>query len=626
MKAFNYILGGLLVVAVLVFGIAAIMLATFDPNNYKDDIQAMVLSQTGRTLNVEGPISLSYFPVLGFSIAQASLSNPPKFPGGSFASFDEIQAGVKLLPLLGGIIEIDTIRLVRPVISVIRRPDGETNLSLSKENTAQIEGKSYTIRSGKIEITDGTLSYEDQGSDESYTIKDLNFSLSSFVFQKSASASLSGVLLMKDTQIALEGNAEIAPDNNFASVDISGLDVRADIKNSTLSETVALSLQGDIDADMNAKTAALKKGQLEWNDTAIALDGSYNWDSTPNATFKVKAESINIDDILAAFSPKSENTGGDETALPTSLLKDLSLDGTLDIGTLQVMKLTFSDVRVTVKGQNGVIDFNPVGFNFYEGSYTGQAQLDVRGSILRASEQGHLQNVQIGPAMGDLFGQNYVTGTGNLNYDVSSSGNTVGAMMSNLGGTASLSASDGFIEYGQLSKRINQAIAYFENRQISDNVKEEVQFTSLNASFIGQSGVFRNDDLKMLAPRSHALGNGQINLRNNTVDYTSLIGLGTTEEEMQSADHLPLRISGPFTNLSYGLDVKSLIREQAGEKIEEKKQELLDKAFNKLGIGGNSSDASQEKGSDLAQEEDTSTTTQEDAAKDMLKEFLGGGQ
>ncbi len=620
MKALGYILGGLLLVVVAVFGIAAIMLATFDPNNYKDDIQAMVRDQTGRTLSMEGSISLTYFPVLGFSVAQASLSNPPEFPNGTFASIDELQAGVKLFPLLGGTIEIDTIRLIKPVISVIRRPDGQTNLSFAQEQTAKTKDESYAISSGKIEITDGTLNYKDQGSGQSYTMKNFDFSLSSFAFQKKASASFSGILTMQDTQIALEGSADVTAENDFASFDIQDFDAAATIKNSALSETMGLTLQGDLSADLTTRTAVIKRGQLNWEDTAIALDGSYQWGDTPQTTFTIKADSINLDKLLAALAPQSENAEG-ETQLPVNLFRDLSVNGTLDIGTLQFMKLTLSDIHTAAKGQNGVINLNPMRFNFYEGSYTGQAQINAQGSALRASEQGRLQNVQIAPAMEDYFDQKYVTGTGNLSYDISTSGNTVGAMISNLGGTVSINAEDGSIEYGQLSRRINQAIAYFRERQILENAEEEVQFTSLNASFSGQSGVFENNDLILLAPRSHALGSGIINTGANTVDYTLLVGLGTTQEDMQNADHLPLRISGPFTNLSYGLDIQTLIREQAGEKIEEKKQELLDKAFDKLGVGGNNSEG---ENSDPVQEENKSTTTPEDAAKDMLKGFLGG--
>ena len=106
----------------------------------------------------------------------------------------------------------------------------------------------------------------------------------------------------------------------------------------------------------------------------------------------------------------------------------------------------------------------------------------------------------------------------------------------------------------------------------------------MTASFQGQNGVFNNSDLMLIGPKTHALGNGQVNLANKTVNYTVRVGLGDNPEEFAGADHLPVTMTGPFSNMRYGIDVQSLVMDQASEKIEEKKQELLGKAFEKLGI------------------------------------------
>ena len=66
MKKLMKIIGIIIALIVALF-IAAIVALTlfFDPNDYRDDIARYVKEQTGRELNIEGDLSLSYFPWIG---------------------------------------------------------------------------------------------------------------------------------------------------------------------------------------------------------------------------------------------------------------------------------------------------------------------------------------------------------------------------------------------------------------------------------------------------------------------------------------------------------------------------------------------------------------------------------
>jgi len=117
---------------------------------------------------------------------------------------------------------------------------------------------------------------------------------------------------------------------------------------------------------------------------------------------------------------------------------------------------------------------------------------------------------------------------------------------------------------------------------MTENVSDKIYFTSLDGTFTGQNGVFTNNDLELLAPKSHALGSGTVNFARNTVDYSLRVGLGDDPEKVKDASHLPIRISGPLSKPQYALDVQALVHERFQEKIDEKKDELLNKAFEKL--------------------------------------------
>src|SRR3979490_823528 len=87
-------LGGvvtLLVAVVLVFALA------FDPNRYKDDIERMAKERTGRTLKLQGELKLAFFPSLGASVAEVTLSE--RGSGREFVRLGAAHAAVKLLPV-----------------------------------------------------------------------------------------------------------------------------------------------------------------------------------------------------------------------------------------------------------------------------------------------------------------------------------------------------------------------------------------------------------------------------------------------------------------------------------------------------------------------------------------------
>ncbi len=74
---------GLLVTLVVVAAIGLVV--TFDPNDYRDDIEQVVEEATGRDLTMSGPLSLSIFPWLGVETEDVALGNAEGFGNEPFA-------------------------------------------------------------------------------------------------------------------------------------------------------------------------------------------------------------------------------------------------------------------------------------------------------------------------------------------------------------------------------------------------------------------------------------------------------------------------------------------------------------------------------------------------------------
>ena len=111
----------------LVLAGALTLYLTFDPNDYRDFAGRWVSERTGRTLAIEGDLELSFFPWLGVSADQLTLSNAAGFAPEHFASAENAVLRVKLLPLLQRRFEVDTVELTGMLLNLGRDEQGRGN-------------------------------------------------------------------------------------------------------------------------------------------------------------------------------------------------------------------------------------------------------------------------------------------------------------------------------------------------------------------------------------------------------------------------------------------------------------------------------------------------------------------
>src|SRR5690606_21022902 len=107
-KIFGITLAAL--VALLIVAVAVVA-TVFDPNDYKDEVAALVESRTGRSLALDGDLELSYFPWLAVTTRNVTLGNAPGFGPEPFASIERAAVRVKLMPLFERRVEVGTIEL-----------------------------------------------------------------------------------------------------------------------------------------------------------------------------------------------------------------------------------------------------------------------------------------------------------------------------------------------------------------------------------------------------------------------------------------------------------------------------------------------------------------------------------
>ncbi|MDO9004382.1 MAG: AsmA family protein [Aquabacterium sp.] len=114
------------VVVLGVAGVAAYLLATFDPNRYQGLLTDWVQTNKQRTLVIGAPMELKIFPQLRLKLAKVSLSEHQRAE--EFLAVDEVELSVNVMPLLKRQLVIDQVSARGVRMSYWRDAQGRSNI------------------------------------------------------------------------------------------------------------------------------------------------------------------------------------------------------------------------------------------------------------------------------------------------------------------------------------------------------------------------------------------------------------------------------------------------------------------------------------------------------------------
>ncbi len=238
---------------------AAYLLATFDPNAYKPQIVEAVKNRTQRTLKLEGDIKLKLFPRIGASFGKASLS---EFRSDQeFASIDDAQVSVALLPLLSRQIIVDKVSVSGVKVNLVKHKDGKLNIDdlLSQAAPPGAETKPAAPPAkapvlfdiAAVDVDHGDLSYQDEVAGARYAVKDLNLTTGRIANGVPTTVDLSATLQSSKPKadIAAQLKSGLVFDLQQNAYRLDGLELQA--RGSALDITnLALKANGDANANL----------------------------------------------------------------------------------------------------------------------------------------------------------------------------------------------------------------------------------------------------------------------------------------------------------------------------------------------------------------------------------------
>jgi AsmA protein len=247
---------------------AAYLAATFDPNDYKDEIIKAVKESKQRDLRLDGDITLTFFPSIGANLGKVSLSEYQSDQ--QFAAVESAHVSLALMPLLSKQVVVDEVAVSGLQATLIKHKDGTTNiddlLGKDEKKTEEKQQVEFDIASVSVEKT--ALAYRDEGTGAQYAVKDLNLHTGRIANGVPGKIDLSATV--QANQPKLDINTKLKTTLTFdldkQQYRIEGLDLQADGKALDISG-LKLQASGDANADLGTQEFGAQKFALKASGT-----------------------------------------------------------------------------------------------------------------------------------------------------------------------------------------------------------------------------------------------------------------------------------------------------------------------------------------------------------------------
>jgi len=601
----------IIAVMVLLIVIAIFTLPFFiDPNSFKPDIVAAVKGKTGRDLTLTGDLKLSIFPSLSISTGKIVLGNPAGFQEHPFATMEESDIKVKLLPLLSKKIEVSRIVLKGLILNLAKNSEGVSNWDdllasyatkttyLPPANNTGEQNKPRAMAAalaiGGITLENAQINWDNQQS-EKYLLKKGTFTVSELQLNLNdvtLTAELTGNVI--NDRPSFQGPVTIATFNPTKALQKLGIAVPVMQDTNVFSKSTI-----NFDLLETENSVDLQNLAMSLDDTKIKGSARITDYALPVITFNLAADAMDIDRYLPPVTDKSSKpvispavalaTG--TVALPVEILKKLNIDGQLSLDRLRINGLAMQDIQLNLSAKDGIIKMQQSIKEFYQGSYSSSLSVDMYNKKPALTINEKIMHVQVEPLLMDFKGEAQINGVVDALAQLQGQGNSADELKSALNGSVSFLFKDSAVKGFNLQNIIDQAKALIKDPAAHlNNNKDQTLFSEITGTATINNGLIQNNDLVATASRIHINGKGNADLNTERLDYkinAKFINAEATAKEPQQVNDIAINISvgGTISKPTYTLDVAALLTDKDKAQIEsliDKNQGEIDSIVNNL--------------------------------------------
>jgi AsmA protein len=304
-------------------------------------------------------------------------------------------------------------------------------------------------------------------------------------------------------------------------------------------------------------------------------------------TAPVPAETEKGTDAASKTDQKDAASGVAEL-IPVEAIRKLNINGVFKIGEMLVNGLKAKDVKFTVKGKDGLVDARPSIGKFYAGNISAGLTVDSRKQQPTLKISNKVANIAIERLLKELLEKTYISGTANMNTNLTSQGATEKAILATLNGEVTANFLDGAIYGVNIPKMIRDGISTLKGQAVDKEAVNKTDFSELNMISKVKNGVVTTEKLELKSPLLRILGSGTLDLNTKKIEYRTRVklvdtlkGQGGHAPTDLTGIPIPLLITGTLDKIRYELDTKAALQEALKTKVGKQAKEKAKAAFDK---------------------------------------------
>ncbi|MDX2074465.1 MAG: AsmA family protein [Alphaproteobacteria bacterium] len=573
---------------------------------------------TGYRIVVDGPVSVRALPSARLHAEKISVFSTVQARPTPFLTMEALDVGVGFLPLLQGVVDMETIALKKPVFN-LEKSNKSNNWGSKYERYYPSEGKrkppeasKSRVLFGNVSIEGGNVTYKDMENGTTITVADIDFAAnkkgagSETYLQSTAKLNGKPVKLkaMLGALEPLDQGKQIPFEFSFASepltasgkgmtdrVSFSG---KGEVQSPSLVEAgnwltgkqaagkafpLALALKGEFSCSPSrcgVSNAAIKANETEFTGSAV-----YEFSTLkPMVTAELSTHLLDLNPYLpkkqASLSliRSAHAAEGRWSDAPFDLAALNNVDSriTLNADRLVVNNFVAEQVLLRSRFELGRLLSEISSGLFYKGKGKATISADVNGNL---QGQVALENVQMQPLLQAVSGNDRFEGQLSTRTEFKSSGRSERALVNNLSGNGQLKIMEGAIKGVDLAGMAGNVKSAFAN---AEALKGKTEFSELGGSFNIVKGIVGNDDLLIKSELVTIAGSGTVDLPNYRLNYrlTPKFGHESADPAKEKLT-VPLIITGPLDRPTYTPDLSGVIKKaiQDPKKMQKQLKENL---------------------------------------------------
>jgi len=580
MRKMKWILGGLFAFVVALLVAAYVVIANYPVDDLKALIEEQALEVTGRKLEIRGDaeIAVSFSPSI--VLQDVHFQNAPWATDGDMVSMQRFEIEVEVWPLLSGEIRVKRFVMVDPVIALRRNAEGVGNWELgdaAQAEAAAQDGLTNLPSFESVSFTNAKVTFQDDvaGTQRTLVLATLEASGRDLVSPIAVTAAGSLDSVPFDLAIGLGSVEQMASGTPFpltlkgklagATLDLSG-SLSTTGAGTALSGTLAGATLAELGVLAGMELPATGPYRLDFEATqpdpgtlavsrlSVSVGGS---DLAGAVTLRLDEERPRVEgDLTSTRLSLADVIGPGEAAtygggqrllsdepLPIELLRALNARLTVKAAELVFGTSTLSNVDLALTLENGLLEVTPFTLGFGPGTVTGGLTLDAGQEPPAVALRVQGSGLDLAVASGGA-----VTGSLAADLDLTGRGASPSAIAATLNGRSEFSSGDGRIDSNLLAVASSPLHGVLGPLFGGDS---EVRLNCLVNRMSWKDGIGSNQGTAIDASSFSVIGNGTVNLRNETIDFyvdtwskdTALVGLA-----------VPLTVRGPLANPSIAPD------------------------------------------------------------------------